>query len=212
MIDIDKVYTSNNYGDFRIVKYSNCTNIDIEFINTGYRVETDSSRVLNGSIKDLMSPIVFGVGFLGVGKYRNSIDYKTTKEYNTWSSMLSRCYCPKVHKRYPTYAECTVSPEWLNFQVFAEWFSINYKNGYELDKDVKKEGNKHYSPETCLFLTPKENIIKAKAKSFSFISPSGVITDIYNLSEFCKGKDINKSHMSQVHNGNSPQHKGWTKA
>ena len=80
-----------------------------------------------------------------------------TKPYNTWSSMLTRCYSENYHKLQPTYIGCSVCEEWHNFDVFCEWFAQNYKDGYQLDKDLLQQGNKMYSPKTCVFLTQRIN-------------------------------------------------------
>ena len=112
----------------------------------------------------------------------------------------------------PTYIGCTVCIEWNNFQNFAGWFNENYIEGYDLDKDIKVNGNKVYSPVTCLIVTPKENTIKARAKSYRLTSPEGDIIDIYNMAEFCRDNSLCKANMSAVHRGCINQHKGWTKA
>lgn len=74
-----------------------------------------------------------------------------------WSNMLRRCYCPESHKKHPTYKECTVSDEWLNFQNFAEWYYANYVEDYELDKDLKFQNNKVYSDSNCIYVPKNVN-------------------------------------------------------
>ena len=57
VIDTEKVFTSKNYGDFKIVeeverdKYKN-RNVKIRFIETGYECITALSSVLKGAVKD----------------------------------------------------------------------------------------------------------------------------------------------------------------
>ena len=53
---------------------------------------------------------------------------------------------------------------------------------YDLDKDIKKDGNKIYCPEFCQFTSKQKNIEKSRSKSYSFISPSGEVFNVYNLS------------------------------
>ena len=64
--------------------------------------------------------------------------------YKKWREMLARCYCEKYQTKKPSYLGCTVSEEWHNFQVFAEWFYSNFNgsNNCELDKDLLVLGNK----------------------------------------------------------------------
>jgi len=101
--------------------------------------------------------MVYGKGIYNKGKCSAYKNGRKTKAYSTWQGMLQRCYDNKLHKRYPTYIGCTICDEWLNFQIFAEWFDKNYKEGCQLDKDLINLGNKIYSPETCQFVSNKIN-------------------------------------------------------
>lgn len=77
--------------------------------------------------------------------------------YRTWRSMLKRCYFAKYQDRQPTYKGCSVSDEWLTFSVFKSWMECQDWEGMQLDKDILFEGNKVYSAETCVFVTPIVN-------------------------------------------------------
>ena len=77
--------------------------------------------------------------------------------YRAWRGMLMRCYSAKLQERYPTYAECTVSDDWLTFSNFKAWMEKQDFEGNHLDKDLLFEGNKVYSDETCVFVTPLVN-------------------------------------------------------
>ena len=77
--------------------------------------------------------------------------------YTTWQHMLKRCYDPKYKARQPTYAGCTVAPEWLIFSNFHGWMIEQDWLGKELDKDIVAAGNKCYSPENCLFVSRAVN-------------------------------------------------------
>lgn len=159
------------------------------------------------SLRNRYTPTVYGIGFLGEGKYRSR-----TKVYAVWTSMLRRCYAKELHEKYPTYIGCTVCEEWHNFQKFGEWFDANYVEGYELDKDIKVKGNKVYSPDTCLFVSPDANKIMARAKTYKVMSPIGEIMEVYNMRAFCKDKGIDPRHMSSVIRGKRKHHRGWTLA
>ena len=50
--------------------------------------------------------------------------------------MIIRCYSNNYHQREPSYKECSVCEEWLNFQNFAKWWYINYFEEGDLDKDL----------------------------------------------------------------------------
>ena len=210
MLDISKIYNSSKCGQFKILNYINYYSVEIEFLDTGYKTTTRTDNIRNGMVKDKLSPAVFGVGFMGDGEYKPVVNRKNTKTYTTWSNMLRRCYCPKSHIRFPTYIGCTIAPIWHNFQNFAQWFDKNYIEGYHLDKDCKIEGNKIYSPENCLFVSPKENTIKALAKHYVFTSPKGEMVNVYNLNDFCRENGLQVSNMCNVAKGKLNHHKQWT--
>ena len=77
--------------------------------------------------------------------------------YRTWKSMLRRCYSIKTQNNQPTYIGCTVSKEWLTFSNFRSWMETQNFEGNQLDKDLLIEGNKVYSPQTCVFVTQTVN-------------------------------------------------------
>lgn len=77
--------------------------------------------------------------------------------YRTWKSMLARCYSTKLQERNPTYVGCVVSDEWLTFSVFRAWMTTQDWKRMQLDKDLLIEGNKIYSPETCVFVSGAVN-------------------------------------------------------
>lgn len=77
--------------------------------------------------------------------------------YQTWRKMLERCYSAKFQERNPTYKGCSVSEKWLTFSNFRRWMEYQDYEGKQLDKDLLFEGNKVYSVETCVFVSPLVN-------------------------------------------------------
>ena len=77
--------------------------------------------------------------------------------YRAWKSMLERCYSAKLQERQPTYIGCTVSEEWKRFSNFRTWMVAQDWEGKQLDKDLLFDGNKVYSPETCVFVAKAVN-------------------------------------------------------
>lgn len=102
--------------------------------------------------------LIYGVATLGEGKYSSyGGNGKNSKIYDCWHGMIQRCYDEKFHKRRPSYIDCFVCDDWLNFQNFAEWAINNgYKPGLQLDKDINGNG-KLYSPDNCMFVTNAQN-------------------------------------------------------
>lgn len=80
--------------------------------------------------------------------------------YGKWKSMLERCFCPKYQEKYPTYEGCTICNEWKYLSKFIKWVDSQPNRDWgdcELDKDFLISGNKHYSPETVVFVSKKVN-------------------------------------------------------
>jgi hypothetical protein len=104
--------------------------------------------------------LVFGVGIYEKGKYSSRKNGRQSGAYRAWNSMLRRCYSSIFQERNRTYIGCSVCDEWLEFQIFAEWYEENYPDddsNYQLDKDLKVIGNKIYSPDACLFVSRAVN-------------------------------------------------------
>lgn len=98
--------------------------------------------------------------------------------YQTWTSMLVRCYSLKLHARYPTYAGCSVTKEWLTFSAFREWMAGQDWDGMELDKDILRPGNKVYSPDTCVFVPRALNAFLVDSAAARGEWPIGVYWDV----------------------------------
>lgn len=111
------------------------------------------------SIKTPLTPSVYGIGYLGIGRHKADNKSKATLVYRKWSGMLGRGYCNKYKGKNPTYKDVTVCEEWHNFQNFAQWFEENYIEGWHLDKDILQKRNKIYSPETCCFVPQEINLL-----------------------------------------------------
>lgn len=85
--------------------------------------------------------------------------------YERWTGVIKRCYSKSVHKKYPTYATCTMDESWLYFSNFKAWMEKQDWQGKQLDKDLLVKGNKHYSPETCVFVDRLVNVFILDCKS-----------------------------------------------
>lgn len=113
-----------------------------------------------------MSKFIYGVGYNSGGRHKSRSGSVTSKPYQTWRNMLTRCYCPKFHKSQPTYEGCSVESDWLDFQKFADWLvsNNNYGEDYHLDKDLVAKDNKEYSSDKCV-LVPREinNLLNNRA-------------------------------------------------
>lgn len=156
----------NNFGSkMTIIEYIDSSNIVVQFDN-GYITKAKYQHFQNKQVKSPYCKSVYGIGYIGEGDYKVSINGKVTTEYRTWIGVLERCYSTSLHKKYPTYIGCTVDPKWHNFQNFAKFWSENY---YELegerthlDKDILCKGNKIYSENTSIFTPQRINDLFVK--------------------------------------------------
>lgn len=94
--------------------------------------------------------------------------------YKTWKSMVVRCNSVKYKARRPTYAAHSVCEQWLVFSNFKVWMETQDWEGKALDKDLLVSGNTVYSPETCVFVSPRVNSFITEKKSGKAGLPTGV--------------------------------------
>lgn len=124
-----------------------------------------------------------GVNDSGYPVYRTSVIGGKTKIlwtcpfYRTWLDMINRCYNPRVHVRQPAYAGCSVDPAWHSFSDFRAWMAGQDWEGNQLDKDILIQGNKFYSPETCVFVSAQINSFFIDMRSVRGEWPAGVCWD-----------------------------------
>jgi len=210
MIELSKVkdYTSKDGGVFRVVDDKGYNQVLITF-ESGYSMVTRRAHVISGEVKDRLKKNIYGIGFIGGTEFKST--GKGAAAYKRWSGMFLRCYDTRFHKKRPTYIGCSVCDDWHDFQVYAAWHMKNFIAGFDLDKDILVDGNKIYSPETCIFASPLDNSVKAKARSYSLTSPDGVVTPIYNMSKFCRENNLSRRHIHSVITGSRKRHKGWSK-
>lgn len=149
----------------KIIRYGGRDDIDVMFLDE-YKYVVTNTQYCNfktGQIKNPYDKSLYDVGFIGVGKYssRNNKLKKPTDEYEVWTGIMGRCYHDK--EKYPTYfGVSTVCEEWHNFQNFAEWFNENKYDvcgRLHVDKDILFPNSKIYSPETCLLVPQRINML-----------------------------------------------------
>ena len=170
---IGKVCKSKSSGDFKVLKYNNAKDVEIQFINTGFETSATLGNIRNGNVKDPYAPSVYGIGILGT-KYPSKVNGVLTKEYGIWNSMLRRCYsdtnvCDASKKRHPTYEGCEVSGRFKSYEYFYEWChkQVGFDNDgngnpFHLDKDLLIKGNKVYSEDSCIFIPQEINSLLTK--------------------------------------------------
>ena len=164
---VGKVCKSKSSGDFKILKYNDKKNVEIQFLKTGFETTVELGSIRNGKVKDRYLPSVYGVGVIG-DKYPSKVYGVLTKEYKLWTSMLVRCYSDNSKKRRPTYEGCEVSDNFKSYEYFYEWCNKQVGfgvEGFELDKDLLIKGNKVYSENSCVFIPREINSVLIKSEA-----------------------------------------------
>lgn len=147
------------YGSImKIISYINSNNIVVQFQdNNRYETNTTYKRFTTGNVKNPYDRSVCGTGYIGETSTRNNGIVKHS--YYTWKAMMKRCYTTK----YNSYKNVFVCEEWHCYANFEKWYDNNYwKCGEEtmcLDKDILFINSKIYSPNTCLFIPNRINLL-----------------------------------------------------
>ena len=190
---VGKICKSKSSGDFKIVKYNNNRNVEVQFLKTGYEATVELVQVKRGNVKDPYSPSVYGVGILCT-KYPSTVNGIHTKEYKLWQNMLVRCYSDSSKKRRPTYEGCEVSDNFKSYEYFYEWCrnQIGFSNkNWHLDKDLLIKGNKVYNEDSCVFIPNDINLLLTKREALRgeyLIGVSWYKRDMAFISRVCKNK------------------------
>ena len=161
---VGKVCKSLNSGDFKILKYNDSRNVEIQFLKTGYEMVAQLGDIRNGRVRDPYSSSICGVGIVGT-KYPISEGGVETKEYVLWKDMLRRCYSDNFKKKHPTYIDCKCSENFNSYEYFYEWCQnqVGFGNqDWQLDKDLLIKGNKVYSEDSCIFIPQEINSLLTK--------------------------------------------------
>lgn len=91
--------------------------------------------------------------------------------HSTWQAMKQRCTNPN-HPEYIRYGAkgVTVCDEWLkSAETFINWaLTAGWQKGMHLDKDIISDSTNQkrvYSPDTCKFISAKENVKYSSSRS-----------------------------------------------
>lgn len=167
-----------------VTKYKDAHNVTVKWQDGSSSVHA-AANLRSGGVKPLYQPSVFGVGYLGYGKYVYTTSCKRKEDwqefvdervYFFWVKLLDRLFNADG-PRNRNYSECSIVEEWLNFQNFALWAEDQPYKYFEdscLDKDLLVKGNKVYGPETCCFLPNSVNVFISSSYNKVSGLPEGV--------------------------------------
>ena len=181
MVNVGEVYENKAGLKFVVIEYNGCNDVKVKFVVSSYTTFSTTGNIRSGSVKDKMSPSVYGVGIVGVNSI--STNQKPHQEYVFWNSMLQRCYDLSYKLKRPTYIGCTSSNNFKYYPYFKDWCNkqVGFGNkGWCLDKDILVKGNKLYSEDTCCFVPREINSLFALSGNTRGLNPIGVQ---FNLEE-----------------------------
>lgn len=181
----------------QIIGYTSVTDIRVKFLDEyGYETTTTIGNFKIGQVRNPYDKTTYGVGYMGVGKYKCDPSDFGFFMYCVWRRMLCRCYNEKDREYNKTYEDCTVCEEWHNYQNFAKWYEENYydvKNGecMQLDKDILIRDNKLYSPYTCLIVPKRINMMfMTKARENDADLPNAICRCVKGFKAAYNGKSL----------------------
>lgn len=165
-----------------IIIYNTSIDIYVQFPQSKYCEisnikHTTYHHFCKGNVKNNFAPSILNVACKGNAETNDKNGNKLTS-YILWNQMITRCY--KNHNTtQPTYEKVTVCDEWLCYSNFKKWFNDNYytinNERIDLDKDIMQYGNKIYSPETCVFVPQKINLLfRTKKQVKNIYLPIGI--------------------------------------
>lgn len=100
---------------------------------------------------------------------------QTCPYYSTWGNILERCFSERFHRKQPSYRGCTLEDSWKTFSNFRKWMEMQDWQGKAIDKDLLVQGNKHYGPQTCIFIPKGLNSLLIMRGNHRGPYPLGVV-------------------------------------
>lgn len=158
---------------------------------------------------DNIQPTFLNVAVLG--------NYKSNALKSTWMGMISRCYNIK-DRNYHRYGgnNVYVANRWLTYEYFEEdckhlpnWeLKEKYPDEYTLDKD--KSGGKCYGPNTCSWLSKKEQaIFRIDVKPVYALSPNNELFYYRSVKECAKQNNLDSTDIAHCLSNRRKSHRGW---
>lgn len=143
---------------------------------------------------------------------RNFPNYCATEDGRVWSQKSNRFLKPSTdsdgYKRVVLYRESKPHTRYVHRLVAKAFLPKPVGEGLTVDHTNNDSGDNHRKNLTWMSI--KDNIVKQKARSYRLRHPEGETVDIYNLAEYCRDFDLDKSNLYKVIKGSRYSHKGYT--
>jgi len=123
-----------------------------------YRIITTPKKYINDSIYQMREEID-GITYL-------------CPLYSTWAGLKDR-----TNKKVEGYEDCSICEDWRRYSNFRAWMVEQDWEDQEIDKDILIPGNRHYSPDTCAFVSRRMNNLFKTVHGSTSDLPMGVHYD-----------------------------------
>lgn len=201
-----KIYKTIYDEKIKIINYLGYKRVLVEFLDEfHYQTWVNYDAILKGKIRNPFRKNKYG----GIrGEKELSRHYK--HEFDIWWGILRRI---NEHDKFPLYKDVEICEEWYIFKNFIEWLKTqsNYKYlkenniRFEVDKDIKINNNKLYSPNSC-YVVPNyiNSMVESKKSMFKGGKyPIGITVDkrqkniiyIARVSEYGKKVEVGRSKV-----------------
>lgn len=133
--------------------------------------------------------------------------------YRKWKNMLQRGYYDKFKQKNPAYQDVAVCKEWHSFMNFRSWMMEQDWKGKELDKDFLVQGNKEYSPTTCVFVDSVTNSFMNEQAAARSEWPLGCYLDerVQKFQSKCRNPFSKKNEHLGLFTCPQQAHSAWRK-
>lgn len=177
-IEVGCIFTNTQGCKAKVIKKKGQGNFLMEYQDDEkYRRIYPYKALSTGNFWNPYHKSYYGVGYIGAGKYRSSINNEMQRSFIVWQGILQRCYgdIPKARSN-NSQDTFTVCDEWHNYQNFADWYVSHVFDisDFDVSVSVMKSGNKHYCPEYCELLPPSVISLFSYPKKTRGAYPVGV--------------------------------------
>ena len=208
----------SKYGTIEVIESISPIEVKIIFLDSGFITTAHPEKIRAGTIADVNFPCVYGVGFIGSGRYQSGDGSRNCRAYEMWRGLLQVCYSVAYLEKSDTYKSCTVCEDWHNYQNFCAWYEqelLTSTADMVIDKQAVLNGSKVFGSDSCILISTSEHISKRVApnkKSYMFTNPESKKVTVDDLKAFCSENGLKYASMLNVNSNVTKKHKGWTKA
>ena len=143
---------------------------------------------------------------------RNFPNYCATEDGRVWSQKSNKFLKPSTdsdgYKRVILYRENKPYTRYVHRLVAQTFLPAPVGDAKTVDHTNNNASYNHRK--NLSWMSIRDNIVKEKARSYRLRNPEGDTVEIFNLAEYCRDFNLDKSNLYKVVRGLRSSHKGWT--